>query len=222
MSRPRSGTRGVARAEREASILDAAITEFAAGGYRQTSVGAIAARAHVSKALVLAYFGSKDELYLRGVRAVAEPMLATITEVVDTAAPGWPMALETLRATFESVAGRPRDWHLVNEEALPADGRIAAEVTEIRDAFRRLGTAGVRDALAAHPHDGGDDADVELMAAMWNAVVRSVMTWWAEHPAETAETVLLRCYRILGSLNDSVDAAPGEPAPGDAASTISS
>lgn len=211
MSRPRSGSRGVARADREASILDAAIIEFSARGYHQTSLGAIAERAGVSKALVLAYFGSKDELYLRGVRTVAEPMLGPITEVVDTAAPGWPMAMETLRVTFEAVAARPRDWQLVNEEALPVDEQIAAQVTEIRDAFRRLGTAGVRDVLTVHPQ-GGDESDVELMAQMWDAVVRSVMTWWADHPAETAETVLHRCYRILGSLNDSAGTAPGDPA----------
>src|ERR1043165_4601791 len=59
-----------------ASIIAAAIDEFAARGFKGASMDAIAARTHTTRALINYYFGSKEKLYI----AVLEQVYAGIRE----------------------------------------------------------------------------------------------------------------------------------------------
>lgn len=59
-----------------ASIVAAAIDEFAARGFKGASMDAIAARTHTTRALINYYFGSKEKLYI----AVLEQVYAEIRE----------------------------------------------------------------------------------------------------------------------------------------------
>ncbi|NJP97891.1 helix-turn-helix transcriptional regulator [Nonomuraea sp. FMUSA5-5] len=63
---------GVPRAERrrrtEARILDTARVLFAELGYERATIRAVARRAEVDPALVMQYFGSKQELFQQAVR----------------------------------------------------------------------------------------------------------------------------------------------------------
>jgi len=62
-----------------ARILDAAIKEFAARGFKGASMEAIAARTHTTRALINYYFGGKEKLYL----AVLEHVYAEIRQAED-------------------------------------------------------------------------------------------------------------------------------------------
>ncbi|MGB8433910.1 MAG: TetR/AcrR family transcriptional regulator [Burkholderiales bacterium] len=59
-----------------ASIVAAAIDEFAARGFKGASMDAIAARTHTTRALINYYFGGKEKLYI----AVLEHVYAEIRE----------------------------------------------------------------------------------------------------------------------------------------------
>jgi AcrR family transcriptional regulator len=63
-------------AANRASIVAAAIDEFAARGFKGASMDAIAARTHTTRALINYYFGSKEKLYI----AVLEQVYAEIRE----------------------------------------------------------------------------------------------------------------------------------------------
>ncbi|MDR3310921.1 MAG: TetR/AcrR family transcriptional regulator [Oscillospiraceae bacterium] len=52
----------IAQDKRE-RILDAALSAFAANGYRKTSAADVAKAANISKAMVFTYFGSKPQMY---------------------------------------------------------------------------------------------------------------------------------------------------------------
>ena len=65
-----------APAANRASIIAAAIDEFAGRGFKGASMDAIAARTHTTRALINYYFGSKEKLYL----AVLEQVYAEIRE----------------------------------------------------------------------------------------------------------------------------------------------
>jgi AcrR family transcriptional regulator len=60
----------------KASIVAAAIDEFAARGFKGASMDAIAARTHTTRALINYYFGSKEKLYIE----VLEQVYAGIRE----------------------------------------------------------------------------------------------------------------------------------------------
>lgn len=59
-----------------ARIVQAAIAEFAARGFKGASMDAIAARTHTTRALINYYFGSKEKLYI----AVLEHVYAEIRD----------------------------------------------------------------------------------------------------------------------------------------------
>ena len=65
-----------APAENRASIVAAAIDEFAARGFKGASMDAIAARTHTTRALINYYFGSKENLYI----SVLEQVYSEIRE----------------------------------------------------------------------------------------------------------------------------------------------
>jgi AcrR family transcriptional regulator len=65
-----------APAANRARIIDAAIDEFAARGFKGASMDAIAARTHTTRALINYYFGAKQKLYI----AVLEQVYAEIRE----------------------------------------------------------------------------------------------------------------------------------------------
>lgn len=50
-------------AEKQNTIIDAALLSFGTNGYKKTSINDIAAAAGISKAMVFHYFGTKKELY---------------------------------------------------------------------------------------------------------------------------------------------------------------
>src|SRR6202451_3327699 len=92
MTTPRPNLRTEQRRRTEARILDAATQVFFAAGYERTTIRAVASAAGVDAALVMHYFGSKQELFRRVIDAApvpevsgapgqaAEQILATLTD----------------------------------------------------------------------------------------------------------------------------------------------
>jgi AcrR family transcriptional regulator len=62
-----------------ARILDAALQEFAARGFKGASMDAIAARTHTTRALINYYFGGKERIYI----AVLERVYGEIRQAED-------------------------------------------------------------------------------------------------------------------------------------------
>jgi AcrR family transcriptional regulator len=73
MTTPRPGSRAEQRRRTEERILDAAAGFFAADGYERTTIRAVASAAGVDPALVMHYFGSKQELFRRVIDAAPVP-----------------------------------------------------------------------------------------------------------------------------------------------------
>ncbi|GIH59405.1 TetR/AcrR family transcriptional regulator [Microbispora siamensis] len=77
-------TRAERRRRTEARILEEAARLFAASGYADTTIRAVAAAAGVNPGLVMHYFGSKEELFLRVARArPSGPLAGGPDEVVE-------------------------------------------------------------------------------------------------------------------------------------------
>ena len=198
MSSPAVGTKGVPRPEREAQIVRIATAEFGARGYARASVAAIAARAGISKPLVYQYFGSKDGLYLRCLTEVVDALLqrleAAEQRVDDTVA----SRLHVLRALFEALEPQPAAWRLLYDPSMPRTGHIAAKARQYRARTEAIAAAGSARFLAARGITDADDASA--LAAFWMGVVGSLVTWWLEHPRQTAAGMTARCERLLGAV----------------------
>src|ERR1700716_663778 len=74
--------------QNRASIVAAAIDEFASRGFKGASMDAIAARTHTTRAMINYYFGGKEKLYLSVLERVYSEIRETESELdLDHLAP---------------------------------------------------------------------------------------------------------------------------------------
>lgn len=190
-----AGTKGVARADREAQIVDTACRVFGEGGYAATSVADVAAAAGISKPLIYQYFGSKDGLYAVALRRAADELVAEIERTASLGAVGLDRAVVTLDGMFRVLAERPWLWRLVFDATAPRDGEVAAVLAEHEERLVVLGTDGVGDLLALLGND--DPGDLSALRAVWENTFRTLVGWWLDHPEVTPEAMTERCRRLF-------------------------
>lgn len=203
-ARPRSGTRGVPREVRAAEILEAAAAEFGANGYAGAQVTAVADRAGVSKALVLAYFGSKEKLYIACVQKagplVFDAVRAAFAQPDPEPRPGSSLftcaAVRVLTSIVTSLEGRIGYWALLYDRSVPeGDARVVARGQRQRLREQASVTVGgvVRAAGLADPRDQA------AAVIVWESMVSGVMQWWRLNPDLTAAEVSASATRILNA-----------------------
>lgn len=205
MANHRSGTKGVPREVRETAILDAAGEEFEQCGYAAAVVGSIAARADISKTLVLSYFGSKEGLYIACVRRAGTSLTDAITDALNAprvaeAAREASLTSETrvVAAIFECLARRPSDWPVLYDRTVPA-GPARDAAREQRRALRAQAAEGVASALAGLGVT--DPQDLSAMTLVWENVVSALVAWWRRNSDESAADMTARSQRIFAAIH---------------------
>ncbi len=112
---PRLGTRGRPE-ESRASILRAAVADFAENGIAGARTDAIARAARVNKALLYYYFKDKDALYEAVLDHVFSGLRARVMPVLDSQLPPRQKMLEYLGTYFDYIAANPRFPRVVQGE----------------------------------------------------------------------------------------------------------
>lgn len=107
-------------AEREKTILDAAIALAAEGGMAAVQIAAVAGRAGIAAGTVYRYFPTKNDLVAELIAAVAGRELAAMQAAAD-AAPGPLSALASAIARFSAraLAERRLAWAVIGEAVDP-------------------------------------------------------------------------------------------------------
>jgi AcrR family transcriptional regulator len=192
------GTKGVPRAEREQQILAEAVGEFAARGYAAASMVDIARRAGISKPLIYQYFGSKDRLYLAALHAVSGGLLERLEQAETAVDDSLASRIYPLRAIFEALEPQREAWRMLFDPSVPAGGEIAEAAAEYRARTSAIAASGSARFLEARGISG--ELDASALSAVWLGVVNSLVGWWLEHPAESADAMIERCYRLLAAI----------------------
>jgi AcrR family transcriptional regulator len=182
----RSGTRGVPRAEREATILEAAGAVFAANGYHTASMEEIAERAGITKPVIYTHFGSKEGLYVAYIQAAGQELL----ERMRASAPADADPEQRLRAgavEFLTFVGERREgWQVLYAEAAARGGPLAGQIAGLRSQIAAIVAAAMaRPSGASAAHDSALDA----FAHAFVGAGESLANWWLEHPDVPVETV---------------------------------
>lgn len=194
----RSGTKGVARADREQQILEVAGRVFGERGFAATSVADVAHEAGISKPLIYNYFGSKEGLFERCLREASSLLIGEIERTAALGVVGLARAVATLDGVFRVLDGRTWAWRVATDPTAPlADGP-----GELMGAYRRrleeLAREGVGELLAL---SGDDDAlDLDAMTTVWGTVFGSLVTWWCDHPGMAPDEMSARCERLFGAV----------------------
>jgi AcrR family transcriptional regulator len=203
------GTKGVPRADREQQILDAAVHEFGGRGYAHASMAVIARRAGISKPLIYEYFGSKDGLYLACLSRAGTHLVDKVADAQSGTT--LQRASETLAAIFTALDGRRLDWAVITDPTLPAGSAVHDAALGYQARLHRLAVEGTREVLGSYGLT--DPEDNALTAHVWVTIVTAIVTWWLDHPGETAAAMTDRCNRVIAALTAASQnpAAAGPP-----------
>ena len=193
-----TGTKGVPRAEREEQILSSAIEEFAVRGYAAASMIDIAARAGISKPLIYQYFGSKDGLYLACLHRVAGSLLERLNLAQLQEDDSVASRVHTLQAIFEALEPQRSAWQLLYDTSKPTSGEIAEAAEHYQARTAALAASGSERFLRSRGQRSRLDASA--LTAVWMGLVDSLVTWWLEHPNESAAQMTQRCYRLIAAV----------------------
>ena len=182
----------VPRAVRERQVISAAEELFAEQGFAAASMDELSRRVGVSKPVVYALVGSKEELFRRCVERMSATLAQRVTAAVASAEdPRAQMHAATL-AFFRFVAEQPRLWEVLAFDT----GPFSADAAAIRR-DQNLLVAGL---LVAAGERAGAAVDARLSSAVASAVngaVEALARWWHDHDDVTPEELSSLAVRLL-------------------------
>lgn len=178
---------GIARrrlpaAERRELILDAAIDAFAEGGYHETSLEAVAARAGVSKALIYEHFPSKMELYRGLLETYVHELLERVTSAAMSVEEGGEVRLLAgVEGFIEFVDERRDAWRMLIRHR--ADDDVAESFERLYDEVAAMIGALMAEEMPASilPDGAPFEFGVEVMSRQLLGAITAVANWWDEH-----------------------------------------
>ena len=183
------------RSVREQQMLDAAVAVFAAAGYHAASMDEIAERAGISKPMVYAYLGTKEELFIACLHREATRLMENI---VAAATPGLPpdeQLWRGLRAFFAFVGQHRDGWSVLYRQARGQE-RFAAELAGMRRRTVDVVVGLLTGALTASGRPAAAD-DVTPIAYALVGAGESVADWIADHPGEPPEVTATRLMNVV-------------------------
>jgi len=181
------------RAVREKQMLDAAVTIFARRGFHAASMDEIAELAGVSKPMVYAYLGTKDELFLACLRREATLLLEAVASGVEPSARPDQQLWNGLRAFFGFV-GDHRDGWLVLYRRAPEP--FAGELAGMRSRIIEVVTGLLEGACAGAPVQA-TSADLVPIAHALVGAAESMADWLVDHPSEAPSAAATRLMNLV-------------------------
>ncbi|MEO3745102.1 TetR/AcrR family transcriptional regulator [Plantactinospora sp. B5E13] len=192
------------RAVREQQMLDAAVRVFSRRGFHAASMDEIADEAGISKPMVYAYLGPKEELFTaclhrEGTRLM-EAIIAAVGSAPDAAGAG--AADRTfdqrlwcgLRAFFRFVGANRDAWSVLYRQARgerPFAGVLATMRARIIEVV-----AGMLDRGLAADDRRVDASELDIMAYALVGASESVADWLADHPDADPDVMATRMMNV--------------------------
>lgn len=185
------------REVRERQILDAAVRVFSEHGYHNASMDEVSEVAGVSKPMIYAYLGSKEDLFAACIRREAANLLEAIRRGVrDTDLPPDMQLWHGLRAFFDYVGEQRESWQVLHRQAISQGGPFSDELIAMRgQAISLVDTLLVRTATRQGLDEHATNATEALAAALVGAA-ESLADWWLDHPEVPSRLVASRLMNL--------------------------
>ncbi|WP_172892454.1 TetR/AcrR family transcriptional regulator [Micromonospora coxensis] len=182
------------RAVREQQMLDAAVKVFSRRGFHAASMDEIADDAGISKPMVYAYLGTKEELFVACLHRETARMMEAIAGAAAPDLPADQRLWRGLRAFFGFVGAHRDGWAVLYRQARgsqPFAGELAAMRTRLVDVV-----AGMLDhALRAEGREVAG-TELELVAYALVGASESLADWLADHPEADPERTATRMMNV--------------------------
>jgi AcrR family transcriptional regulator len=183
----------VPRSVREPQMLDEALRVFAERGYHGVSMAEIAEGVGVTKPMVYAYFGSKDELYLRCIDHATERLLAAFDIAPNEDESPEDTLWRRIQSYFTFVGEHRDEWLVARRQAANSGGPFSEHIVKARSRAVEIVARQLDEALG-----GGEPLAPAVrheLGALAEAIVgagEALADWWYDHPEESAETMAMR------------------------------
>ncbi|KXK60813.1 TetR family transcriptional regulator [Micromonospora rosaria] len=186
--------RRLPRAVREQQMLDAAVRVFSRRGYHAASMDDIAELAGISKPMVYAYLGTKEELFVACLHREGTRMLEAIAGAAAPDLPTDERLWRGLRAFFGFVGAHRDGWAVLYRQARgsqPFAGELAAMRTRMVEVVAGM----LAHALRADGREVGE-TDLEVVAYALVGASESLADWLADHPEADPEQTATRMMSV--------------------------
>jgi AcrR family transcriptional regulator len=185
------------REVRERQILDAAVSVFSRNGYHDTSMDEVSEVAGISKPMIYAYLGSKEDLFAACIHREADRMLDAIVSGIEPGQPPDVQLWHGLRSFFGFVGEHRESWRVLHRQSIAQGGPFATELLAMRGRAISL--------VAAVLMRTGNDEGVgeaasrsgESLAAALVGAGESLADWWLDHPEESAGAIAARLMNLV-------------------------
>ncbi|MBQ0978562.1 MULTISPECIES: TetR/AcrR family transcriptional regulator [Micromonospora] len=182
------------RAVREQQMLDAAVKVFSRRGFHAASMDEIAEDAGISKPMVYAYLGTKEELFVACLHREGTRMMQAIAGAAAPDLPADERLWRGLRAFFGFVGAYRDGWAVLYRQAR-GEQPFAGELAAMRARLVEV-VAGMLDhALRAEGREI-TAVDLEVVAYALVGATESLADWLADHPDADPEKTATRMMNV--------------------------
>ncbi|MFC4998674.1 TetR/AcrR family transcriptional regulator [Dactylosporangium cerinum] len=176
-------------------MLDAAVRVFSHRGFHAASMDEIAEVAGISKPMVYAYLGTKDELFVACLhREATRLMEAVAAGVLPTAKPDEQL-WHGLRAFFTFVGDHRDGWRVLYRQAR-SEPHFAGELAGMRARIVEV-VAGLLASAATAAEVPGRPGDFTAMAYAYVGAAESLADWLADHEEEDPDHTATRMMNFV-------------------------
>jgi AcrR family transcriptional regulator len=172
-------------------MLDAAVEVFSRNGFHPASMDEIADAAGVSKPMIYAYLGSKDDLFGACIHREAQRLMERIAAAVPAGLTPDERLYRGLLAFFEFVTEHRDGWIVLYRQAR-VQGAFAGQITVVREQII-VAVAGL---LAASDDDTAQAKAMPTAYALVGAA-EALSDWGVEHPEQAPEQLARRLMDLV-------------------------
>jgi AcrR family transcriptional regulator len=175
-------------------MLDAAVRVFSRRGFHGASMDEIAEDAGISKPMVYAYLGTKEELFVACLHREGTRMMEAIVAVVGPDLAFDEQLWRGLRAFFGFVGAHRDGWAVLYRQAR-SERRFAGELATMRARIiavvvEMLGRAAKAEGCEVR------DTDLKVMGYALVGASESLADWLADHPDADPEKTATRMMNV--------------------------
>ncbi|HEY6174262.1 MAG TPA: TetR/AcrR family transcriptional regulator [Kofleriaceae bacterium] len=187
--------------QRRAQLLELAKRAFSDRSYDEVSIDDLAKVAGISKGLLYHYFPTKRDLYVAGLREIADDLVEAVIQVSEDLPPV-DRIRHSVDAYLEHIARHSRAFVALMRGGIGSDPEVASVVDSVRTRLfeRLLAGSTVASMLAG-------DARFETAVRGWIGFVEAASIDWCANPRlsavelrELMTTVLFEILRVAAPL----------------------
>jgi len=173
-------------------MLDAAVAVFSAVGFHAASMDEIAERAGISKPMVYAYLGTKEDLFVACLHREATRLMEAVAAVVQPGVAPDEQLFNGLRAFFDFVGAHRDGWSVLYRQARGQEP-FAGEVQAMRGRMIEVVSSLLYRVVGA----AATAVELATMAYALVGAGESLADWLVDHPDTDPDTVATRLMNVV-------------------------